>query len=300
MKQVWTAYVGLAMPFFSGCVSTDVGQKPQGLPCLETEVLAEPSDSLVVITVQESLTYDICPGVVIAPSLVATTASCLFPEVGEMLNLDEAPSCNTENGSPSDEGNFSSWISREYEVDDITVWSHSVTESSAVPVQRVYTSGTTSRCANDLAIAFVPQGAPGVAAPVRIEDSTYVGEQVTLAALHAPTSSIEPNETPAMVERVTTQRGDEIAPPGSLLLGGQVCFFARGGGVFASDTNALIGIILWGSRACDDPEGETVAIRLAPLRRFLIEAANDAQEEPLRAEPSPSLGLLPCPAETRP
>jgi hypothetical protein len=131
---------------------------------------------------------------------------------------------------------------------------------------------------------------------VRLEDSTRLGESVMLGGLDFVDGFLTASESPAAIVQSTGLGGTELVPPRSLLLDGQVCFLAHGGGVFSSDTGALIGVIAWGSKACDDPEGTTVALKLAPFRRFLLEVIDATSSEPLRSE-SRSLNdqkLQPC------
>lgn len=104
------------------------------------------------------------------------------------------------------------------------------------------------------------------------------------------------NEAPGLITRLTDESGDTDLPPHAMLVAGQVCSIARGGGVFSSATGALIGIIAWASEDCSDPEGTTVALRLSPYRRYLVDTAVNLGQ-PLSAETQTLDGrrLLPCP-----
>jgi hypothetical protein len=286
--------LSLALP---SCVSTDVAPSAASLPCIADGSAPSPAETLVLIGFVEGGASEACPGVVISPSLVITSASCLMPSVGARLFADQAPNCDGETGWPLEQGDFTAWIGRSDDIDRIRVYVANGTDTAPLDVLAVYTSGATSRCANDLGMVHVASGLPPSRARIRFHESTIAGEEVTLSGLHFVEGYVTPNEAPASVTELTYEAGDSELPPRSLLLNGQVCLLAHGGGVFSAETRALLGIIAWGSRACDDAEGTTVAIRLAPFRRFLLEVGSAMFSETLQAEIGflDGQSLSPCP-----
>ena len=280
----------------TACISTDAEPTPDTFPCAGGPVEASPEGSIVLIGLTDGDSADTCPGVVIAPSLLITAASCLLPSVGPRLFANQTPACDLEAGSPLEEGEFSAWIDQTPNVRDLAIYLANGEGTPPLAVQGAYSSGATSRCGDDLALAYVPEGLPSSGTPLRLEDSTSVGESVRLAGLEGRDGMWVANEAPGLITRLTDESGDTDLPPHAMLVAGQVCSIARGGGVFSSATGALIGIIAWASEDCSDPEGTTVALRLSPYRRYLVDTAVNLGQ-PLSAETQTLDGrrLLPCP-----
>jgi hypothetical protein len=284
LRPLWREVARVLGLGLAGCVSTDLGPSPSGLPCIARGAAALPLDSVVIVGMAVDDASDVCPGIVVAPSLVATAASCLFPHVGEWLPPNQAPACDANAGwSAAENGDFSTWIGSAEDVDQLSIYPAKGEAASALSVQRIYQASSSSRCVDDLALAFVPSGLPATAAALRLNDSTHEGEAIALAGIGPSNGYFAASESAGDIVRVTGEADVEL-PPRSLLLNSEVCSHSHGGGVFSAATGALIGLIVWVEKECDEPLGASVALRLAPYRRFLIQVAAEVDPKPLHAE----------------
>jgi secreted trypsin-like serine protease len=106
-----------------------------------------------------------------------------------------------------------------------------------------------------------------------------------------------------VIQAVTGDDGDEVAPPRAIAVSQQACAGDQGGGVYSPATNALLGIVSFAlGPGCGDPAGRTIALRLAAFRRLLFDAAREANESlhveasvaPPTGVTSPTDALLAC------
>ena len=87
----------------------------------------------------------------------------------------------------------------------------------------------------------------------------------------------ELRELNARVEDVAFAEASAETPPRSVTLTEQVCYFEPGGAVVSSSTGALLAIMAYGTgETCGDPQGRSIATRLAPFGRLLTDAAEAA------------------------
>jgi hypothetical protein len=240
-----------------------------------------------------------CSGIAITPRIVVTNLLCLVlpselqpSDLDTPLDLasfegstfysgevDYAASCPAEGGwAPREDGSFAPWLGPPLELSALEVdLSREAQLISSSKVLSVFRSGAASRCWDSLAALVLEEGLDVEPRPVRLTESTQVGEAVVLSAFGP--SFRTPLARPAQVEQITFERAAAEAPPHSLLLNQKVCFFEPGGGVLSVETGAVLGVIGYRTGSdCDDPESRTIATRLAPFRRMLLDAAKDSGE----------------------
>lgn len=275
------------LPFGCSCVATDWEPPSAALLCVGTETVARGSESVMQLTVDDREGFlAICSAVAISKQLVLTAASCLFARVdGFPMAPDRLQICDPAKGwSPRERGDFSARLGPAYEYS--TVWVAPSNDLEAtIPVLEVRSSGTTSRCEDDLAVVVLDLPTSVPPALLRLHDVSTAGESVVLSSLPPMAGNAATIEAEASVAEVTFDTASATAPPRSLLLDGKVCSAERGGAAFSAESNALMGIITWGWGACGEADGMTVAARLAPFRQFLAETAAEFGQS-LRAEPS--------------
>jgi hypothetical protein len=275
-------------PIVGGCVATDLEAPSANLPCVANEAAAPGPHSIMQLTMDDGKGYlVICSAVAISRQLVLTAASCLFDRLDRFPSApDRMQICDPAKGwSPREPGDFSARLGPAFDYG--TIWvAPSDDLGTMIPVLEARTSGTTTRCEDDLAIVVLDLPTSVPPAILRLDDVSVAGEPVVLSSLPRMAGDLSTIEVETSVAQVTSNTGSEMAPPRSLLLDGKVCASERGGAAFSARSTALIGILTWGWGACDAADGMTVAARLAPFRRFLAETAADYGQS-LRAEPNP-------------
>ncbi len=277
-----------------GCISTEIDPISVDLACTANGNGSVPVTAAVSISVLDFPSYVNCSGVVVAPTLVLTAASCFFEGIGEFPETDRGTLCDG-NWAPIERGDFDALIGRPYELDPVIVTG--ATDTSADVFARVLrTSSVTSLCGDDLAVLVLERRVDLPVASLRLDETTQIGESVTLSSLWELDGSIQSVERTYSIEEVTFGIPSSETPPRSLLVTGRICPFERGSPVFSSDTGALAGIVAWGKNECDAPDAASVVVRLAPFRRFLLETAEEFGET-LRLEPNAATteDLAPCP-----
>jgi hypothetical protein len=280
-----------------GCVSTAGLELESGAFCASDAPSMTPWSSIVLVTSSLRMAGEVtCSGVAVAPNLVLTNVACLVPPPGiEEDDLDvQNPELFTDQSlsyavdvdysadclandmwSAIEDGDFSERITRVLEpsvirVDTILDGFPDATST----VRRILHSRTESRCWDSLAVLVLDQALSLRPALLRVDENTDVGSPVVLSGFAVESSLLTRHEIPATIESVTYEANDGRAPPRSMLLSGFICEYEHGGGVFAEDTGALLGIITSErDYECVDEEAGTIATRLAPFRRLLAESA---------------------------
>lgn len=302
------------------CVATDPGANDVAALCAMPRVERPPNDSAVLVhgSLREAGELD-CSGIALTPRLVLSNVLCLvLPAELDLSDLDMplgrpsfdgipgytgdvdyTGSCASAAGwGPTEDGSFAAWLGASLEPSSFTVQllrdGQLVASSS---VRRVWFPHAGSRCWDTLAALVLEEPLDVTPRAVRLEETSRVGESITLSAF-GPSLRV-PLERLGEIEAITDQAGDASAPPRSLLLSKQVCNYEPGGGVLSAETGAAIGVIAFGTGdECGDPEGRTIATRIAPFRRLLLDAAQDAGESLPIEPPTQSAEPVPaCPIE---
>jgi hypothetical protein len=293
-----------------GCVDT----APEALAppplCISASPAADPAASVVLVEGTFGLAgKTVCSGYAVTPSIVLTDSVCLVMPADLMQSdLDrrvETPSfqgnspiysadviyasiCETDAGwEPRELGLFETWLDEPIEPNQVSV--SVLFDEQAVAVtsaRRMFLPHAHSRCSDSIAALVLAEPLPVPYRPVRLVESTAPGDAVIMSSL-GPTS-VTTLDRSANVEVVTHEVAENGAPPRSLLLSKQSCYYEPGGGVLAEPSHALIGVMAYGTGECGDPLGKTVVARLAPFGKMLLEAAENA-EDTLHVEPSPTI-----------
>lgn len=297
----------LAAWCLGGCISTEGLELESRAFCATAAPTSTPWSSIVLVTSSLRMAGEVtCSGVAVAPNLVLTNMACIIPPAGiEEEDLDvQNPELFTDQSlsyavdvnyaadclagdmwSTVEDGDFSERVTRVLDasvlrVDTIVDGFPDATST----VRRVLHSRTESRCWDSLAVLVLDQALSLQPAVLRVDENTDVGAPVVLSGFAVESSLLTRHEIPASVESVTFGANDERAPPRSMLLSGFICEYEHGGGVFAEDTGAVVGIITSErDYECVDEAAGTIATRLAPFRRLLAESATLAGYT-LRAE----------------
>jgi hypothetical protein len=263
-----------------------------------------------------------CSGVLIAPTLVLTNVLCLgLPAEVQALVLeppvavevtregerslhgifvDYTRSCTSgETWRPLEDGSFAARLGDAVDSSSLLVSvivpEGVVAETSTV--RETFVAVAESRCAGYLAMLALDVALAADPVPVRLQESAEIGDNVQMSGIWSQESRPRPHTVPAIIEETAGDRGSSTTPPLSLKLSQQLCDFESGGPVVAEDTGALIGIIATPTgENCGDPLGRTIATRVAPFKRLLIDTVLETHET-LRVEAQPGhdeLGELPA------
>jgi len=303
-----------------GCVDTGSTTIESLSLCVAPEPAPTPWNSVVMVNSDLREAGSIhCSGVVIAPTLVLTTLLCValppnldsidLDDVGQGLtggfkryymgDVDYLGTCRADDGgwAPREDGSFSARLGEMLDPSAVTVAIEEGGEAIATSsVSRMVLPHTDSRCWDTLAVLVLDHDLGLRPATLRLEETSLVGDSVTMSGFGVADNSFTRHELPSTIETVTFEAGDATAPPRSLLLAGPVCDFETGGPVVADDSRAVIGTIGFQTDfSCEDPAASTVATRLAPFRRLLIDAADSASET-LQIEPPLMVQDSPLPA----
>ena len=149
---------------------------------------------------------------------------------------------------------------------------------------------------DNLALLVLDESLPVVPVAVRLNDPTPGGEAVVVADLQLIDGSFQPRATATHVEIPALADSGPPRSQRALTLDHPACDFNWGGGAFAEQTRALVGLVppsIVGG--CDIPERPTVGPRLAPYRRLLLDTARKADATTLRLESTFGLANVPLP-----
>jgi len=290
----------------AACVSTESDRTDRPSVLCVAKDGPTPADAVVLVKARlgdQGFTY--CSGVLVASDIVLTGLGCVValndpdaldprPTTAEenfisinLIDLDYDSLCERDRGWKwIEDGSFAAELGEPLQPDAIGVSVRGALDDT-FQVKSIFTSRGQSHCGDDLA-ALVLEAPTNVSpAAVRLEDVSHVGDAVTLLGFCVTQEGpLATSTLDSQVEGVTFEEGDVTAPPRSLLLSHVLSVFASGGAVFSPETGALIGVITSGeATGCGEagPEGKTVAVRLAPFRRMLIDAAR-AAGQPLHTE----------------
>jgi hypothetical protein len=254
-----------------------------------------------------------CSGVAISPQVVLTSSACLVlpPELsgfvpvvsnevylGPRSLFPSSPSYDTvcrpgADWSPIEDGTFVARLEEPVPLPMLDVVLGTGDEAAVTGVSKIFTSGSASRCSDDLAALVLNASLTTTFQSVRLAAPSVPGERVSIDGFETLRN--------AVVQTVTDDIGDETAPPRALSLSQQTCPSEHGAGVFSEETGALIGIVNFGiGTGCDDPDGRTIAVRLSAFQRLLLDAASSANESlhveagPVEPGPEGSDAMLGC------
>jgi hypothetical protein len=306
----------------AACVSTARDDDAPALPlCAAPATAAGPSPSVVLVTADlENAGLLRCSGVVIAPTLVLTSLACVvlparvapidvvtpsetapFSGTRPLSDglVDYSSVCDVDAGwAPREDGRFASRYGVPVPVSALTVSQREPPTETITTVRATSSSLADSPCWGALAILVLDVPVDLEPMPLRLDAPTLPGEPVVLSGFGSIGGAYQKHDIVSSVEASTLDAEGGPAPPRSLLLRGGVCDFESGGAVVSQQTGALIGIITSGTgEGCGEGQGYTVALRTAPFRRMLVQAAELAVES-LRVEPSAEgLRWPPCASE---
>lgn len=306
--------IGWLLVGLSACVDTELGDAGPALPCvaqLQPELAYE---GVVLISSELPEGFLVCSGVAIAKTLVVTSTGCIFRpstigDPDELSDPEEIESsadalygavgdgaCDPERGwAPLEDGSFAAAFGKPLELEQIAVYEFDAL-AERLPVQRVFTSLASSRCAPGIALLVLERELDVTPLPIRFAE-TSPGEAVALSgACVGPNFQLLRQEVTAPVEGVAVPGAMAGIPPRSLHVPARFPSLAIGGGVISPTTGALIGVLTSGAQAaCEEPDsvGPTFAVRLAPFRGTLLGLAAE-QGISLRAEPDPSVAGSSC------
>lgn len=318
-SSLWPACVAPSLALAAGswcCVSTEPAPSAPLPVCAAPAAGTSPEDAVVRVIGDLGLPgFTLCSGVLIAPRLVLTHLHCVLlpsqidpseliprpldrPDFGEDLHPWEyTESCVTDAGwGLREDGSFVARLAQPLEPWRLTAAvRRGDTDQQVSAVRRLLLPNAESRCWDAIAALVLEQPLAGHYLPVRLQDSTRVGEPVTVAGFGE--SSAAPHALRTHVEDVAYEAATEVTPPRSMTLADQICYYEIGGPLTSDLDGALIGVIAHGTGSyCGDPTGATVVTKVAPFRRMLLEAA-EASTSLLRTIdlPAPGGALPPCP-----
>jgi hypothetical protein len=304
-----------------GCIPTDLEPIPPAPVCKAVDVESAGPDSVVRVISRLGAIGDMrCSGVAIAPSLVLTGLGCVAhlndPEVSDPIaSMDVVAGVATaiwfaavrdysaicDSGwSLVEDGSFEGWLGEPLDPSSIEVGVQTreieqsgTNELPTVKVEHVFTSHSSTRCRDDIAVLQLEEPLDVLPLPLRLASTDALSEPVILSNFCNSGGTNTRRDTPSQVEAVTEDAADPLLPPRSLQLAGELGLSAPGGAVLSADTGTLIGMIVSGTkRSCESQttEGTTIAARLMPFRRMLLDAATAADEvlwlEPDTDEPT--------------
>jgi trypsin-like peptidase len=299
-----TRFVISSGAVMAACVSTDVA--PYSSPvrhCAARVSENVPRDAVVQVTAQLGLGLTYCSGVLIAPRLVATVANCVVafndvlstdppiepstsvPRIAT-ASVDYEQACQRELGwRPSEDGRFLAPLGRVLrpEAITVTVIREAVLEdveddeNTELRVDKVFASRSTTNCKDDIAVLVLESPADLSQVPLRLEDTSQVGEAVSMIGycVAQDEGALVPGRLDSQIEALTYEGGTLEAPPRSLLASRNLSIFAAGGAVVSRESGALIGVVASGNYpGCgEDTSGMTIAFRVASFRRLIEDAA---------------------------
>jgi hypothetical protein len=280
------------------CIDTSLEDAAPVLPCAAPMETAAAAEALVWIRVDlDDAGYRYCSAVAISPRLVLTTYSCvaypgdLDPEASNASGQTRFPVdrqtyydpaqyqafCDAAGGwTPREDGSFRARLSEPVALSKIGVGRPGELDRPTLAVDALIAAGSSSRCSESLALLLLSNELKLVELPLRLDDVAEVGEPILMSGVTWGPGRLVRRDQPGLIGSVTRERGDASIPPQSLLLETSSCSLSRGGPVLSESSGALVALVAWGqSASCDDAgSGTTTALRLAPYRELLLEAAS--------------------------
>jgi hypothetical protein len=294
--------VALASASLLGCVSTSLESRAVPGACIGVPDIDPLRSPVVVITMVSESGWVLCSGVAIAPSLVLTSLGCVSLPVApqgpnpllqagtfpvEFSHVDDEGLCRPEDGwRPLEDGTLAARFGRVADAADVTISTDGSDEE--ISVLQIFTARPTSLCRDDLALLSLAERVDVSPIALRLTDSDGIDDPVILSGNCLADGTLVPHDAPARIQGISYQSATSDLPPRALLLDRQAARLAGGGGVFSQTSGALLGIIMSGIGGdCSEADGETIALRLGPYRRMLLDGAVDSGEL-LQVEPSPA------------
>ncbi len=283
----------------SACVSTNtdpIGVRAQCGPARPRR----PEDAIVRVDAELAPGRIICSGVAIAKTLVVTALGCVSrpsrwpdpnpgsdPLFGNPAPLETVDGTSTFADACRRDGTWDaledgSLSGRYGKAIDATALSVFRLDGDSIRPVSVVTSRAASRCSDGVALLVFDRELDVMPLPVRLDDDSALDEAASLIGYCRADPDPLLEALSSSVQAETRAAGTDQLPPRSLLLSQGTSALEVGGAVTSSTTSALLGIMMSGTaRTCAgrDPGGTTIAVRLAPFRRMLLETAADEQVE---------------------
>lgn len=309
----WGCCALLAMSVLA-CISTDLNE-PDATPplpvCGSNDAAGGGSAAVVQLIANRRGSAMWCSGVAVAPTLVITALGCIA-EAGDPLQSDPIEEvlptsepasdvdyaavadysaiCDRDDGwALREQGNFSAWLGDIVQASSIDVYrlppGFDLSDPETYQVVKavdVITSRSASRCRDDIAVLLLEEPLDLPPATVSLGDGGDVGAGVIISNFCANEDGLPAVvDTPSQLLAYTRNMAQPMLPPRSLLVSGELDYNAPGGAVYATGSNALIGIIVSGTKdgcAAQTADGASIATHLGPYRRMIFDAAIAADE----------------------
>jgi hypothetical protein len=188
--------------------------------------------------------------------------------------------------APVENGTFGARLGKPIPANDTIVYREG--SDRIFDVDLVFRVTTSSRCEDGLAIIALARSLDVASATIRFDDAIELDEPVTISGYCGQNGVAVRREYDTAIESATFNAGSDVLPPRAISMRQSASSFALGGPVFSSETGAVIGIVASASSEfeCDlqPVEGTTIAYRLAPFSKMLLEVAA-ASGSVLRVEP---------------
>lgn len=291
-----------------GCVSTEgTAQNTFALCPDRPQTLA--ASSLVLLKSQTGEGWLRCSGVVLAPTLVATSLACAYrpsslddPEpmrpqskyYDAAIDLDQI--CERNHGwTAREDGSFAGAFGKPLSPSAMKVYLAS-DPATTFDVKNVFASGAGSPCSPGLALLELERATDIPALPLSFDDAA-LEDPVWVEGHCADGPYLVTHSQASSVAALASAAGNELAPPWSMLVSGSSLGTDIGGAVL-SQAGALLGVIVSGAGlACSDVGSQTFAVRISAFRKLLLETARDRGVD-LRVEPFsegvPDPGIAAC------
>jgi hypothetical protein len=292
----------------AACVDTDTPRVSSEIVCISASPAVVDPNAVVKVRAALQPAVVRCSGVSVAPTLVVTSLGCVTrPSVaGDPDQLAEvsraAPtiipgSVNYQEvctrGAawiPMEDGSFAGRLGKPVDPSNVIVYARD--DGRAYTVKAIATSGATSQCEGGLAVIILNRPLDVTPLSIRFEENSRIDDRVMLSGYCSSDGDVRPRTLDSRIEAIALGLASDLSPARTLSLAQEVSSFDLGGAVVARETGALLGVIANGTdRDCEElsENGTTVAVRLAPFRRMLLEAAQEAGEE-LQVEARPNIG----------
>lgn len=288
---------GLAL-LLGACVAEPASPEP--LPLCAARV-PELISGAAVVALQADLEPGMvsCSAVALTRTLLLTAQGCVtrpaevgdFPDysrVGDSFpgTVDYEVACSPDAAwLPREDGSFLARFGQRIAAEALSVSQRPSDEPRRA--QQVLSSWASSRCADGLALVQLREQLEVEPLALQLQDEGYEGQPLQLSGYCSPPGLLRRRELTSVVEAVTHDLAVDGVPPRALRVSHAVTLTEQGGAVLSADTGELVGVLASGSsRFCEqaDPLGSSIALRVAPFRRWLVASAS-ALGETLRVLP---------------
>jgi hypothetical protein len=292
------SFIALSMYAGLGC-----GQADDGPVLGSTEqpiVYGAPSEdaenSVVFVLMSSPNNQASCTGTMVAPNLMATALHCVTSKEAAFFSC--LPDGTVNPATPGD-GTLGTLVTPS----SVKIYAGSKTEigePTAVGA-RIFGTGSSQVCRNDLALVQLDRDLDLPLAPMRLDGRIKWGEKVR--ALGFGQTETERNDDGlrygrddmTIVDVGPTSDGEETrtAAPRTFVVDEGPCHGDSGGPAFAQETGALLGVYsLSGAKSCTQIGIRNVYTSLIPFSELILSAFEAAGHEPILEEGStpPSSG----------